>query len=262
MKSCITVYLARSLKYSLLATVLMLPRIEQAAQSIAVPFPGADSVASSEEPFALQYLPGQPPTSRYQQVYDASAFSLLGGGGGTISEIDLRSDFVFGHGYGALFPSVEIFMTVTARGPDGLSSTFADNLGSNPFIAYSRGPLELVADGPGAFVHIPLQNPFFYDPAAGNLLIEIRNYERTTFPGIPQANAGPFDAYNILGDQISRVYANDVNATTGTADTLGLTTFFIVTPVPEPSTITLFALGIAVFGVCLHRRKHTATDIG
>jgi hypothetical protein len=44
---------------------------------------------------------------------------------------------------------------------------------------------------------------------------------------------GVLDAWEISGDAVSRVYAYDVNATTGIADTLGLTTYFVVTPVPE-----------------------------
>ncbi len=74
------------------------------------------------------------------------------------------------------------------------------------------------------------QTPFFYNPSGGNLLLEIKNYEPTCCFGIPQQTVGPLDAYNVAGDEISRVYTYDVNAATGFADTLGLTTYFVTAP--------------------------------
>jgi hypothetical protein len=47
--------------------------------------------------------------------------------------------------------------------------------------------------------------------------------------------AGVLDSWETTIDTVSRVYAHDVNAATGIADTLGLTTVFIVTPLPELS---------------------------
>ena len=80
-----------------------------------------------------------------------------------------------------------------------------------------------------------METPFLYNPADGNLLIEIRNFEPIPPPYIPQLVAGVLDAWETTIDTISRVYAHDVNATNGIADTLGLSTEFLVTPLPELS---------------------------
>ena len=83
---------------------------------------------------------------------------------------------------------------------------------------------------------ITLQTPFLYNPADGNLLIEIRNYQPIPPPYFPPTViAGVLDAWETTIDTISRVYAHDVNATNGIADTLGLSTEFLVTPLPELS---------------------------
>ena len=120
------------------------------------------------------------------------------------------------------------------------------------------GPLVISSGGAGSPVYIGFDSPFFYNPADGNLLLEILNLRPTCCPGVPQLNAGPLDAYAVLGDPISRVYAFDANALTGAADTLGLTTFFVVTPVPEPSTWALAALGA---GVLVFLRWRSASKV-
>jgi len=128
---------------------------------------------------------------------------------------------------------VEILMGITQRNPDGLSTTFADNSDGGMTTVYPRSPLGFGAGGRGSLASIILQAPFLYDPNAGNLLLEVRNYERIPPPYQPVFVSGPLDAWEISGDAVSRVYAYDVNATNGVADTLGLTTYLVVTPVPK-----------------------------
>jgi len=120
------------------------------------------------------------------------------------------------------------------------------------------GPLLIQTADKGTPVYIGLQTPFFYNPANGNVLLEVRNYEPTAFPGVPQLNAGPLDAFDVAGDPISRVYAlGNADATTGIADTLGLTTFFVVTPIPEPSTLVLLTACLEFFGLRWYRIKRS-----
>jgi hypothetical protein len=212
-------------------------------------------------PFAIEQL-GMP-SCRYQQVYSAFAFSSLPPGGGIISELTFASDREFGHGFGTFLPDVQINMAVTPRGPDQLSTTFAENISGNLTTVFSRGGLGLLAqgDGRGEPVRITLSNPFFYDPAAGNLLLDIHNYSQTTLPNNPMFRAGPMEAENNrFGlDSVSRVFAYDANATTGTADSLGLVTWFSITPVPEPSTVALLALALGLLGWrWLHTRARSA----
>ncbi len=73
--------------------------------------------------------------------------------------------------------------------------------------------------GPKDFdIVIDLQNPFIYDPAAGNLLLDVRIFSGTF--------TTPFDAHFAFGDTISRVRSHNVNSPTGLADPFGLVTRF------------------------------------
>jgi hypothetical protein len=179
-----------------------------------------------------------------QQVYDASAFTGDISEGGWITGVWFVSDSVVGRGWTAALPKVEIMLGTTSKGPDELSATFAENFAIAPTVVRPLGDFVISTGGPGAAVEISFMNPFFYDPSAGNLLMEIKNYEPTGRPGDPLGNAGPLDAWNVTGDAVSRVYARgDANAPVGTVDTVGLTTLFVFQPIPEPSTIALMGLG-------------------
>jgi hypothetical protein len=225
--------------------------------TISMPFGAADSPSDyTRVPFALEELGA--PSCRYQQVYDASEFGMLGAQGAYISWIGFRSDSTFGRGFAAHLPSVEILMGTTRQDPDGLSTTFLDNPAGDLTTVYSRGPLWFGAGGPGDLAAITLQTPFLYNPAEGNLLLEIRNYQPVPPPYDAWVIAGVLDAWNLEGDSVSRVYAFDVNAETGIADTVGLTTYFVVGRVPEPSTLGLLVLVGGLSGLHgLHKNRRS-----
>ncbi len=167
---------------------------------------------------------------RYQQVYSASEFDpsepVL------VTEVRFRPDFLAGRSFSALLPDVQINISTTSTAPDGLSSTFADNVGPDDTVVFS-GPLPLSsnATGAGPFdfdIVIPLSTPFFYDPQAGNLLLDIRNF------GGGDGTPG-FDIENTIGDSTSRVttthIAGDVNSSTAALnDSRGLVTQFELEP--------------------------------
>ncbi len=146
-------------------------------------------------------------------------------------------------------------MSITSVADDALSTTFANNIGLNETIVYGSGPLSLSssntgpAGGPKDFdVIITLSTPFFYNPALGNLLIDVRNFSGG-------ANGTQLDAVQATGDGVSRV-GNDSNANSATAnfsDSVGLVTGFNF--VPEPSTYMLFAGGAASLLVAIRRRR-------
>ena len=108
-------------------------------------------------------------------------------------------------------------------------------------------------------MRIILQTPFLYNPSAGNLLLDVDN--------ISGANAAVgsdfFDAVNITGDSVSRVFGSEgaPNATTGTPDSFGLIAQFQFGPaaVPEPTTLTLLGFGaVSLVGYAWRRRQRAA----
>ena len=182
---------------------------------------------------------------RYQQVYDASQFSSFGGPR-VITEIAFRCSVssCYTSPFSFTFDPVEIHLSTTAAQPDGLSTTFANNVGTDTTLVHS-GALTLsgagTSGGPGVNpfdIVIPLQTGFLYDPSAGNLLLDIKNSH-------PQ-NIGFifFDVEQTVGDSVSRIVSNQgqSNAATGFADTRGIVTQF--TSVPEPTALVLFSAGL------------------
>jgi len=175
---------------------------------------------------------------RYQQVYGATDFVL--GGVATpqnITQIAFRPDASAGGAFSSTLLSIQIDLSTTSKAPDGLSTTFADNVGANDTVVF--GP----AAGPKAFdIVVNLSTPFLYDPTKGNLLLDVRNFSGGT--------ATFLDAQITQGDSISRVLSDwpgsTVSSSTGTADTIGLVTQFTfgaASVVPEPPTGTLIGVG-------------------
>jgi hypothetical protein len=200
-------------------------------------------------------------SQRYQQVYAASEFASFSEPQ-NITQILFRPDAFFGSAFSSTLPNIQINLSTTSKAPDRLSTAFADNIGNDDTVVFS-GPLSLSsaftgpAGGPKDFdIVINLMTPFLYNPGAGNLLLDVRNFAGgvTTF----------FDAQLQTGDSTSRGYtlgANDVNASTGSGDSLGLVTKFVTTPpskaVPEPTSVMgLLAVAALGSGSVLKRKQN------
>jgi hypothetical protein len=158
---------------------------------------------------------------RYQQVYDASQFGAVPAGGAYITALAFRVDAGFG-AFAATLPSIQINLSTTPSVPDGLSTTFANNVGPDDTVVYS-GALQLSSaaiGSPAAFdIIIPLTTSFWYNPVAGDLLLDVRNFGGGT--------SQQFDAVNTTNDSVSRVYSLvSVGDITGATDTTGLVTEF------------------------------------
>jgi hypothetical protein len=170
---------------------------------------------------------------RYQQVFDASQFSRLNPGGGLINRISFR-----GHGPGipftATIPELQVNLSTTIKSPDQLSSTFTDNVGPDDAQVFS-GPLQIAVtftgDPTNFEVVITFSTPFYYDPAKGNLLLDIRNIQGGV--EVPP-NQQQLDGTLNKGDSVSRAwnYGSVTAATVGQSggvaekDTYSLITHF------------------------------------
>lgn len=177
---------------------------------------------------------------RHQQVFGASQFNSLPGPQ-YINQLSFRID-KYGSPFTANIPNIKINLSTTKSSPDGLSTTFSDNIGANNTLVFdgsilltsaSAGP----AEGPNNFdINFNFKTPFLYDPAQGNLLLDIKNYAQAN------NNIPYLDSTSKSGDSTSQIGFGGSNvdtATTGNASTLGLVTQFTTTgagPTPPPTT--------------------------
>ena len=173
-------------------------------------------------PFSPSSIPNVR-SMRYQQVYAASDFASVGGPI-TIRQIAFRPSEFYGSAFTGNVPDVQINLSTTTKAVDSLSPAFGDNTGADDTIVYNRGALALssVGNDLGGYyafdIVITFSTPFTYDPSKGNLLLEVRNFAGSF--------TTPLDAQRDPADSVSRVYATDVTAAVGVADSLGLATQF------------------------------------
>jgi hypothetical protein len=201
--------------------------------------------SSASEPF-------NSPSFRMQMVISASQIAISTGASGRVERIYFRIDGLSSDNVLYSFGGCSVTLSTTLRSPDGLSSVFADNVGANAATIYngaaSFGGLYQPGANPQPFgQYIQATSPFWYIPSQGNLLLDIRARSgQTFFPGA-------LDAQSVIGDSVSRVFANLELLNSGTVDSLGLVTRVDFTVIPEPSTWMLVTLGLAL--TLIFRRK-------
>jgi hypothetical protein len=153
--------------------------------------------------------------SRYQEIYGAAEFPT---NPIIISQLRFRPNLSGVAPFSTTISSIEVHLSTTRSRPDQLNSTFASNVGANDTIVF-QGALTISsqvsgpASGPKDFdIIVPLTTPFVYIPAAGNLLMDIRNYSGS--------GAGVYLSGSSSGsDDCSRAAAFDPNSPTGWTDT-------------------------------------------
>lgn len=196
---------------------------------------------------------------RYQQVFNANQFAAFAEPT-YLNQIAFRNAIDSPGTWAGSIADLRISLSTTAAYADGLSSTFASNVGADATQVVSGTVSWVVSNNPGpgntkAFdLVINFGREFLYDPTQGNLLLDITNVSGTS----PFNIANFLDAVDVTGDGTSRVFGPDrqPNATTGEIDSQGLIVRFGTgRVVPEPATVVMLGLGLAgVAGITVNRR--------
>jgi hypothetical protein len=114
----------------------------------------------------------------YQQVYASNAFS----GPVTITQIAFASNARLTSGPGTATYNFNIALSTTAAGPGALSTNLAANRGADSVQVFSGPHTATITDNDQFDLVIDIA-PFTYDPANGNLLLDVVFNSPTQFTG-------------------------------------------------------------------------------
>jgi hypothetical protein len=235
----------------LLCGVIMFLGTQSVAGAYTVVVPLTDTAAEGNSNITTGAI-------RIQQVFSSSEFPPFFGPL-EIVQIAFRPDGIVGVPFQTTNPYLQFNLSTTTRSPDatapdGLSLTFDENTGTDDTIVRAGPATYGTVDsgpvgGPKRFdIVFPFSTPFIYDPARGNLLLDIRSIG--TFA---PAN---FDVESTHSDSVSTINAS-VSSPTGFFDTFGFVTQFTFTTVPEPAPFVLLVTGLAVMAGLLRRKTET-----
>jgi hypothetical protein len=193
--------------------------------------------------------------SRYQQIFTANQFSAISGPK-VITQIAFRPT-VTQAPFTQTFSNIQFNLSTTTQTIAGLSANFASNLGADDTVVRSGSVTLSSANTPGpgsttAFdILVNLTTPFVYDPALGNLLMDIRDFSAAGASIFVDLGSDPSTSL-VFAD------ANPAGVTSGTVQNFGIVTqfTFAAIPAPEPGTM-LFCL-VGGLGVFFQRQHHKA----
>ena len=189
-------------------------------------------------------------TVRDQTVYSGFMFT---NGPMLIQELRYRPSAVYGSAFTSSLPNIQINLSTSTGSAEPPSATFASNRGVDDTIVlqsnitlssrFTNGP----GNTKGFDIVFPLTTPFYYDPAAGHLVVELRH---------PTADAATYLDVTGAADGGGRVFSTDPNATTGSTDS-GCNVLQIVYTLPsspplitgQPQSQNAFIGTTASFGV-------------
>jgi hypothetical protein len=186
---------------ALLSFLVMAAPPELGAASVVVP----TSIANADSQFGSGFL--RAANYRSQSVYGAVNFpSDIGL---VITELRFRPDYFYGRAFTATISNIQINLSTTLRNPESLSSTFANNVGTDDTVVFS-GSLTVSSQfigpptGPKEFdIVVPLTTPFLYNPAAGHLLLEVRNFSGSDASHLSGRSVGNDNGSRVGGNLLS-----------------------------------------------------------
>jgi len=181
-------------------------------------------------------------TMDYQQVYSSTSFS----GPVAIKSLTFFFASSFGGSSDVLGGSYDVYLSTTsaAVGPiSGLTSNLVANRGSDwklfaAFLGGKNVSAGWTFDG----------TPFNYDPAHGNLLLEVIATNQDNVPG---GTTNGYMATDDNGTVTSRAYVIGTGTTATGIDNTGLVTGINV---PEPGSMALFGSGLVGLAGLLRRK--------
>jgi len=190
---------------------------------------------------------------RIQQVSPSFAFSGFSGPL-KIVQIAFRPDGLGGVPFQTTNPNLQFNLSTTTlpENPFGaLNLTFDENIGTDDTIVRTGPATYGTANigpigGPKLFdIVFPFSTPFIYDPARGNLLLDIRSVGAFA----PQN----FDVDATQADGVSIIFG-PLSSPIGEFDASGFVTQFTFTTVSEPATSMSLLTGLAVMAIWLRRK--------
>ncbi len=184
--------------------------------------------------------------NRYQEVYANTAFPVFAPQ--SITEIDFFRTSPFNQVPGVLNSGTyTLSLSTTSKSVGNLDlGDFDANLGPDNQVVANA----ILGGGPaGSILSFFLGTPFVYDPAKGNLLLDIgmTNLSHGTCPTCFDAY---FDIPAFSGGRMSRAFGGPTFGASQDTDSALVTRFVTV---PEPAAATLFVMGL--LGVYFLRRK-------
>jgi hypothetical protein len=208
----------------------------------------ADSGIGFCQPFSCGYA------GEYQQVYASSLFPSPV----TITGLEFYDTQSPNSPSWLATGDMSISLSSTPAGPDSLSSTLSSNIGGDNTLVFSGNLSQPWASGDTLV--IGLMNPFLYDPAAGNLLMDVNVAGMLADFSVMDApddinvyfdvngyNSGDFGGNSIMGA---------VSSATGTVESgFGLVTGFETDPSDTPEPASLLLVGIGATAFFLARRR-------